>query len=173
MHSLTPPPHGDRIHSKTPPPQLWASTVLQLVPQVVSIVRFYCTSTGLTGGLNYELLLYFNWSHRWSQLWAFYCTSTGPIRRWSQLWTFHLKALLCTQIHLHIHKSKPDKSTTVSTLLITVASYVSTYYPVRSVVWYAFGLQSLLQTPPQPWPQDICLCMHLVDSVCSVYFDGI
>ena len=34
----------------------------------VSIVRFYCTSTGPIGGLNCEVLLYFNWSHRWSQL---------------------------------------------------------------------------------------------------------
>ena len=57
-------------------------------------MRFYCTSTGLTGGLNCEVLLYFNWSHRWSQLRGstifqlvpevvsiarFYCTSTGPI----------------------------------------------------------------------------------------------
>ena len=50
---------------------------VQVVPQVVSIVRFYCTSTGVRfyctstgpiGGLNCEVLLYFNWSHRWSQL---------------------------------------------------------------------------------------------------------
>ena len=33
------------------------STVLQLVPYVVSIVRFYCTSTGPIGGLNCEVLL--------------------------------------------------------------------------------------------------------------------
>ena len=31
-------------------------------------MRFYCTSTGPIGGLNCEVLLYFNWSHRWSQL---------------------------------------------------------------------------------------------------------
>ena len=37
-------------------------------PIVVSIVRFYCTSTGPIDGLNGEVLLYFNWSHRWSQL---------------------------------------------------------------------------------------------------------
>ena len=29
-------------------------------------MRFYCTSTGPIGGLNCEVLLYFNWSHRWS-----------------------------------------------------------------------------------------------------------
>ena len=43
-------------------------STFQLVPQVVSVVRFYCTSTGPIGGLNCEVLLYFNWSHRWSQL---------------------------------------------------------------------------------------------------------
>ena len=30
-------------------------------------MRFYCTSTGPIGGLNCEVLLYFNWSHRWSR----------------------------------------------------------------------------------------------------------
>ena len=34
--------------------------VLQLVPYVVSIVRFYCTLTGPIGDLNCEVLLYFN-----------------------------------------------------------------------------------------------------------------
>ena len=29
-------------------------------------MRFYCASTGPIGGLNCEVLLYFNWSHRWS-----------------------------------------------------------------------------------------------------------
>ena len=48
--------------------QLCSFAVLQLVPQVVSVVRFRCTSTGPTGGLNCDVLLYFNWSHRWSQL---------------------------------------------------------------------------------------------------------
>ena len=61
-------------------------------------MRFYCTSTGFIGGLDREVLLYFNWSHRWSIV-RFYFTSTGPIRgldckvllyfnwshRWSQL----------------------------------------------------------------------------------------
>ena len=31
-------------------------------------VPLYCTSTGPIGGLNCEVLLYLNWSHRWSQL---------------------------------------------------------------------------------------------------------
>ena len=31
-------------------------------------MRFYCTSTGPIGGLNCEVLLYLNWSHRRSQL---------------------------------------------------------------------------------------------------------
>ena len=31
-------------------------------------MRFYCTSTGPIVGLNCEVLLYFNWSHRWYQL---------------------------------------------------------------------------------------------------------
>ena len=57
-------------------------------------MRFYCKSTGPIGGLNCEVLPYFNWSHRWSHLCGstvnqlvpyvvsivrFYCTSTGPI----------------------------------------------------------------------------------------------
>ena len=49
-------------------PNCEVSTILQLVPQVVSVVRLYCTSTGPIGGLNCEVLVYFNWSHRWSQL---------------------------------------------------------------------------------------------------------
>ena len=31
-------------------------------------MRFYCTSTGPIGGLSCGVLLYFNWPHRWSQL---------------------------------------------------------------------------------------------------------
>ena len=80
--------------------ELWGSTVHTLqtsrlrplwsAPQVVSIVRFYCTHTtdltiettltGPTGGLDCEVLLYIhyrphNWdyfdlSHRWSRLWG-------------------------------------------------------------------------------------------------------
>ena len=42
-------------------------------------MRFYCTSTGLIGGLNCEVLLYFNWSHKMVSIVRFYCTSTGHI----------------------------------------------------------------------------------------------
>ena len=40
-------------------------------------MRFYCTSTGPIGGLNCEVLLYFNWSHRWSQPSSKHTSSTG------------------------------------------------------------------------------------------------
>ena len=42
-------------------------------------MRFYCTSTGPIGGLNCEVLLYSNWSHRWSQLQG--STVMGPLDR--------------------------------------------------------------------------------------------
>ena len=63
-------------------------------------MRFYCNSTGPIGGLNCEVVLYFNWSLRCMvSIVRFYCTSTGPIgglncevllyfnwsHRWSQL----------------------------------------------------------------------------------------
>ena len=35
---------------------------------IARLYCFYCASTGPIGGLNCEVLLYFNWSHRWSQL---------------------------------------------------------------------------------------------------------
>ena len=50
-------------------------------------MRFYCTSTGPIGGLNCEVLLYINWSHRWFQL------EVLLYFNWSHRW-FQLEVLL-------------------------------------------------------------------------------
>ena len=39
-------------------------------------MRFYCTSTGPIGGLNCEVILYFNWSHWWSNNILLYLCTT-------------------------------------------------------------------------------------------------
>ena len=105
-------------------------------------MRFYCTSTGPIGGLDCEVLLYFNWSHMY----------VGGL---------NCEVLLQT-LYKYIHISAPHKDTHGGCLILTVQ-----LIPPRCWRRWSFlprdkqGLEELEITSWTERVRKICMYVHV------------